>query len=384
MEKPFGSFVLFAAGVSLGSFLGFNIGGARKDAVRQQNRSVTARLSATTVNGASPSPALLKGSAGDLASALSAPMSQAADEAIIAAVERLASTDPEAARRAALQQPNLRLRWEMVRAVLRGWALGDPDAAAGWALSGQTYLEPNIAVEAVLEGLVPVDSARAIALVDRLSQDVAPALRVPFGTALIAQLSRFGAFAEATRFAAASNEPARDDWVAMSFNIWANHQPEAALQALGSLSDNALREKAWKAVVEGWAVSDPRALAENSLQSSDPAARDFGLSEALSNWAYADPQEAAAWVVRVEATTNIDSGLAAVAKSPAFTKKPATGLALARLITQPTLRSTTIGDIVREWAGTDVKSAIAYASETPDLTSDERDSLVSSLRGAYQ
>lgn len=311
-------------------------------------------------------------------------MSQAAEENVIAALERLARSNPAEARRMAVAQPNLRLRWEMARAVLRGWAQLDPDAAAGWALSGQTYLEPNIAVEAVLEGLVPVDSARAVAIVNRLSHDVAPSLSVPFGTALIAQLSRFGAFAEAARFASASGESSRDDWVTMSFNIWANHQPEAAAQALTSLADSALREKAWKAVVEGWAVADPRGLAENSLRATDPALRDAGLAEALRSWAYADPDEASAWIVRVEATTNIDTGLAAVAKSPAFTKTPATGLALARLIVQPTLRSTTIGDIVREWAGSDVKAAIAYAAGTSDLSSDERESLVSSLRGAYQ
>lgn len=304
------------------------------------------------------------------------PGSQAEDDHLIADFEALAACDPVRALALARAETKQRLRWEMFRALLRGWARKDTDAAAAWAMQ-QPYLDRTIAVDAVLAGIID-DPSRAIALeknlVARSPGDVAF-----FGNALLSLLAKNGDFAIAADFAQAAPAEVRSDWLTMTYQLWAAQRPADARSAVEGLADPAQRAALLPAVIDGWAQADPSALADYAATTLTGQDRVQGCTAALRAWAALDVTAAAEWVSRQEATPELDAAIGALATTPQLLQHPDTAIAWARAVADPAKRAVVLSDVFHEWSQTDPAGARRGVEQSADLTDQQRADLLAGL-----
>lgn len=309
--------------------------------------------------------------------ALSAKVEGPAGEAACAALLRdLAVRDPEEAIRLASLETNWRRRGIFLRAALRGWATVAPDAAAKWTLANLREGERRTAVEELIAGAMvhPAGAIRAIAWL--CAED--PRMASDHGNTLILELTRAGEFEAAARFATAAPAECRNFWLGSAFFHWAQHQPDKALAALNEIPDTGGRLEALQSAVSGWAASDPAALVNFAGGMTAGEARTAALREGLQQWVTADPVAAVKWMEKLEPGEAFDGGAEAVATvAELVAKKPEVAVAWARSIGNPERRSSTLAEVVRQWASHDPVAARRYAAASDDLQPGDRANLLS-------
>lgn len=306
----------------------------------------------------------------------SAPGSQSSDERLVLAMEALAEANPDAALKLAAKEKKVRLRWELHRALARGWARRNPEEATTWALRQQA-IEVPVAVDAVLASLVK-DPTAAVAMARRAAQE-APEHAAPIGNALLSLLAKEGAFAPALAFARGAPEAVRADWMAMTYQIWSGHRPDEALAALETEADAATRARLRQSVIEGWAQADPSALAAYAVQALEGPDRSRALVEAVRAWATVDVVAAARWVGSLDPSADVDSALVTMATTPQALVQPLTALEWAQSIRNPEQRTSTLMEIMREWSVRAPKAAWEHARTLEGLSAADRTSLVEYL-----
>ena len=317
-------------------------------------------------------------SAGSLDALQASAVTPAAEEAFLAALSTLAAADPERALQRARVAATPRQRELYLRAVLRGWGGADALAASRWALDNVALGDRRAAVEAIVQGSIgrPDEAARAVSFLCAAD----PALTGDHGNTLVAELAHAGRFDLASRFAADGPEDCRAWWLATAFGRWAGYQPDAALAALGSFADPAVREAATQGLIAGWASGDPAALVKHAQEFPAGETRDAALREGLRQWVSLDPGAASAWMERRDPSPGLDSGAAALATTPALVvHRPDVAAGWAESITDPGLRADTLLDFVRLWAETDPSAARHYAATSPALRPETRRAALSSF-----
>jgi hypothetical protein len=332
-------------------------------------------ISAPTAS-ASPPPAVTVGDWENHWRELAArPGSRLRDDEILIAIEDLALRDPARALSLAEAESNLRLRHEMYRAALRGWARVAPEAAADWALSDQTAIERTDALAAALAGAAKTNSDAALKLTAYLIEKDPQHAR-DHGVSLIAALAGTGEFERAARFAATGDVNTQEDWLTTAYSMWADYQPGAAMTAVAALIDPEARRNAFNAAVSSWSSNDPKAVAEYAAQLDSSDEKKFAITAALRNWAANDAVEAANWIRQRDPSPELDAGTAGVATDQQNFRQPAVAIEWAESITDPELRSSTLVTIIRQWAEQDRAAAQNYFRNSTGLRPNDRSELL--------
>jgi hypothetical protein len=159
--------------------------------------------------------------------------------------------------------------------------------------------------------------------------------------------------------------------------LWASQQPRLAAQAALALSDSAQRTVAWHAVATTWADRSPDALAAYALLLSDQSARNQAFDAALPRWLERDESAALAWVGALQSATENDHAVTLIALHPPLIERsPELALSLAEAIQDASLRSHTLGQVVRGWIPSSPDQAADYARHSPDLLPSEREDIL--------
>ena len=297
------------------------------------------------------------------------PPGAARDAEAAAWLARVAAHAPEQALALALAEPHRARRSLWRSAALRGWAAGDPEAAAAWIIRQPASEDRARDIAASFAGA----PATACALAQRYAENF-PDRTTEHGSLLISALAEAGEFASATRFAAAGDEEQRDIWTTQAFSRWSEQQPLAATTAANSLSDPALRDVAWRAAVVNWAQNEPASLTDYATRLPAGEARTYALGEALRVWIDQDPPGASRWLDRLEPNSDTDMAVSLIATHPALAvRRPEVAMSWAESIADPMLRSRTIARVIQVWTDTDPVAAARYARTTPALTPADRE-----------
>lgn len=321
----------------------------------------------------------------DLHSSLSAFRGQlnspAAEETAVATLRALAVIDPKRAL-ALAHETGTPLQHDLfTRATLEGWASIDSLAASQWTLAHVRPGERRLAVEAIVKGAITRadDAIRAVAYL--AAHD--PSHASDHHNTLVHALARAGHFTSASQFAAAAPAEFRAALLSTAFVQWAQYQPTAALEAANAFPDEKRRQDALEAVVAGWAGSNPAALVQYAQSLPVGEIRANALRDGLQQWVSLDPIAAATWMDRLDPSSDLDAGAAAIATSPALVaKQPDIATSWAESIVDPQLRTNTLLDLIRLWGATDVAGARRYASTTPVLQSEARQLALSALQSS--
>jgi hypothetical protein len=272
--------------------------------------------------------------------------------------------------------PQLRAR--LLFAVLRAWGEKDPHAALAWAFAQNDELKDRY-IEGALTGsaaqpAVALDIGR-----DLLSQD--PTDDKGYGTILLGALSAAQHYDTAIEFANDGPANEREDWLHNIFNRWGQLQPEQAVAALGSISDDSLRVPAFQALVDGWAASNSfTTLAPFALTLPAGDQRAYALDAGLRSWCLQDPAGLATWLSTLQPGPEFDEGAALVATKTDTANRP-TGTAVnwIETISDPDLRNQAFTQVLGEWAQTDPAAARQYVQSASWLNDNQRTSFLQAL-----
>jgi hypothetical protein len=293
------------------------------------------------------------------------PHSPATDKTAEAALEKLAESDPARALTLALRERNRRRRTDWLYAVLRGWAKVAPDAATAW-LQTLPFNEREGAEGAVMDGAAG-NPAGAVGLAKNLVLGDPNNAR-SHANQLLRALSQNGEYEAGVGFAAELPEQVRAEMLGTAFQYWAEAQPERALGVALKLPAGEMRKSALDAAISGWAVGDPASLAEFALTLHSTGDRTEALQTAMREWVQQDPKTASDWIDKFDPKPEFDAGAAAVALQPdILAKHPDIAASWAESITEPSLRSSTLVNVLREWSSKDPAAALSYAKASSSL-----------------
>jgi hypothetical protein len=305
----------------------------------------------------------------------------ARNDALLAAIEKMAEKDPLGAIGMARNETNRQLRQQLLAAAFRGWGRTDAPAAADWILAQPSNsLDANTDIAAVLQGAAQNPDV-AVQLTQQLSQKNPDQAR-EYGDALIYALGQNGNFQRAADFAATGSDGLRTEWLAAAYGNWANYQPQNAAASAMQISDADEQHDALDAVIADWGQVDPKGLAdfaENDLPAGDQ--KTHALSQALVFWAASNPVDAANWINQFSQSPSpaFDQGAAAIATQPGVMQQPQLAISWAANISDVNLRSRTMAAIVETWLLSDPSAAQNFVQNSDDLTPEDRTALDAKL-----
>lgn len=294
------------------------------------------------------------------------------NEMLAAMLEKLAVSDPQRAMALAEAETNLKLRGDLVQAVLRGWATVAPMDAANWALALTNENERNQSIATIFSSAVRTDPQSAVSVASQICREN-PEQAVFYGLSLIQSLCQAGQFELATQFAADTDNPSRPAWLVEAYSDWAKFQPSQAAQAAQAMTDSEMRSQALRGLASGWSDVDPAGLAQFLTQLPAGESRGEMLGWALQNWANADPVAATAWVNNnyQKVGADMDSGFQSIATANAL--QPNVAVVWAEAITDPARRSDALTVILQTWIHSDPAIAEQYFSKTQNLLPADRE-----------
>src|SRR5262249_47927083 len=127
-----------------------------------------------------------------------------------------------------------------------------------------------------------------------------------YGLALIGALARAENFSSAVEFLQAAPSGSRADWISLTFNLWAQSNPDDAAQALERFTDSKEHAAAFQVLVAGWAAGNPSGLAAYSVSLPPGEDRGRALDAALAGWCLQDPVAAGDWLNSLPADPEFD------------------------------------------------------------------------------
>ncbi|MDQ8201118.1 hypothetical protein QEH56_23330 [Pelagicoccus enzymogenes] len=289
-----------------------------------------------------------------------------------------AETDPLGAMRRAGLARFKQDRLSLQRAALEGWARQDPLAAARYA-ADFALEEREGALFAALRGAA-IEPEGAFQVMDFLVEEAAlegAALRRA-KLSLVSSLAQHGHFGDAVGFARVEGEAAqRAVLLEAGLSQWARFQPEAAVSSAMSIDNTQEREAAFSVVTATWGGVDPGGLAEFADELPKGRQRSEVMRQALQQWVARAPLEAAEWMEGREPAAELDTGVLALATHPYLAERsPLVAVSWAESLWDENLRANTLSLVLKQWAATDRRAAIAYVRESPEIPLAERQELL--------
>lgn len=309
------------------------------------------------------------------------PSSEQREEERVRLIEEWAATAPEAAIEYLRQNLKGDRQAQAMSRVMITWAKHAPAAAWSWARKQGTG-------ELRLAHMVMEEVARnAPALAARLAADFArgePPEAVAMVRTAIRGMTFDGNFDMARKFVAELRLSSSDDQTAINNYLggqWARHDPEQAMAWARALPEGSLRDQAVVSVGESWADVDPaRAVAfAETLPSGQP--RQLALQQAVGRWGLADPAAAGEWMNHVQPSADFDQAVAALAtQRNVMQGRTDLSLSWANAIGDPSLKLSTLREVLSDWAVRDRAAALGYVQTSPKLSDDTRAALLAHLQ----
>ena len=304
----------------------------------------------------------------------------ATDDDLLVLARKYAAVSPQRAVAWARSQSDADMRRRLLAAVLRAWGEGDPDPAIIWVLA-QDETERPADMEAVLAGAVRQPSVTLAMIRQLLADD--PEGNARYGAALIVALSNAGEFDIAIGFLNEAPADSRRDWTTATFERWGAAQPRQAMTALDSLTDEALRETAFRAVVNGWNGNDPAGLANYAVSLPEGTNRSLALGQAMDNWSLQDPAGLAEWLNSAPRGVDFDQAIAAIiSRIDGANCPPELAAQWVENISDPRLRYDSLAKVLGDWSQTDPAAAADYVKNLDWLNDQQRSNLLARLPAA--
>jgi hypothetical protein len=240
--------------------------------------------------------------------------------------------------------------------------------------------ERRVDMEAALAGAVKQPQL-ALSIVRGLLKYYDPDDGASAGPALVVALNNAGQFQTALEFINDGPPDSHADWMAATFRRWGESQPQAAVKALDSIADAALRDDAFHAIADGWSASDPSALANYATSLPDGQNRAYALNKAVDNWSLQDPSATADWLNSAPNGVNFDQAIATlISKSDTVNRSSEVAMRWVENISDPTLKYDSMKLVLGQWNQTDPAAAQNYAANALWLDEQKRQELLTSLQ----
>jgi hypothetical protein len=269
------------------------------------------------------------------------------------------------------------LRQRLRLAIAQAWGEQDPAAAIAWALAeNKDNLQTDL--KAVLAGAVDQPSV-TLEIGRELLAENAPNAGT-FGALLVDALSADGQFQAASQFASDAPADYREDWTATAYRQWAQSQPAEAAMALDSLSEEGLRDPAFRAVVQGWSASQPSDLAAYALSYPPGNERAYAFNQAMLNWSQQDPAGLSAWLLKLPPGSDYDTGAFFLVTGKSRTiLGPDAAISWAESIGDLGVRLNSFQPVLEQWAQTDPMAAQNYVEQARWLDANKRLELLQTI-----
>jgi hypothetical protein len=295
-------------------------------------------------------------------------------------IEQWAVTAPEAALEYARQNLKGERQSQAVGRVLTSWAKHAPAAAWQWARKqGAGDVRHAQLVMEEMARNAPVVAARYATEFAHQEPGEARAM----AQVAIRGMMYDGNFDAARQFVAAVPLSSSEDQVTLISSLaeqWARHDPEHAMAWARTLPDGPGRTQALASLGDAWAETDPARAAAFADQLPAGQARQMALQQAVNHWNLTDPTAVNEWMSHATPSPDFDQAVAALASQPGMMQQHVEqSLAWATSISDPSLRLSTMRDVVADWAIRDRPAAINYIQTAPRLSAETRNALLTHL-----
>ncbi len=271
----------------------------------------------------------------------------ATDEEFLTSARTLVDTSAQDAIAWARSQDDETLRRRCLCAVIRAWGEREPVLAVDWALA-QDEIERQRDVEAALDGAAK-QPEQAVAIVRGLLKYYDPSDSVRAAPALMVALNNAGEFAVALDFIKGTPADLQVEWTTATFQRWGASQPQQAIEALNSLSDEKLRTPAFEAFIASWSAGQPASAADYAASLPEGVERTYALNKIADSWALQDPVAFATWLANPPLGVNLDHAIVAlITRTDSANRSSEIALEWAQGISDPDLKQDSIKWILAE------------------------------------
>jgi hypothetical protein len=308
------------------------------------------------------------------------PSSEQREEERLRMIEQWAATAPEAALEYTRQNLKGDRQVQAVGKVLTAWAKHAPAAAWQWARKQGAGDVHN--AQLVMEEIARNSPATAARFATEF------ALKEPrdareMAMVAIRGMTYDGNFDAARQFVAGLSLPTPEEQVGLVSSLaelWGRHNPEQAMAWARALPEGPGRTQALASLGDAWAEADPARAAAFAEQLPAGQARQTALQQAVSHWNLNDPAAVNEWISHASPSPDFDQAVASLATQPGMMQQHVDqSLGWAAAIRDPSLRLSTMRDVVSDWAVRDRAAALSYVQSSPRLSADTRGALLAHL-----
>jgi len=308
------------------------------------------------------------------------PSSEQREEERVRMIAQWAATAPEAALDYARQNLKGERQSQAVGKVLTIWAKHTPAAAWQWARKqgAGDVRHAQLVMEEIARN-APLVAARYASEFARQEPQEARAM----AQVAIRGMTYDGNFDAARQFVASVPLSSPEEQVTLVSSLaeqWARHDPEQAMAWGRALPEGPARNQALASLGDAWAEADPARAATFADQLPSGQPRQMALQQAVNHWNLSDPTAVNEWMSHAPASPDFDQAVAALATQPGMMQQHAEqSLGWATAIADPSLRLSTMRDVVSDWAVRDRAAALSYVQTAPRLSADMRSALLAHL-----
>ncbi len=308
------------------------------------------------------------------------PSSELREEERVRMIEQWATTAPEAALDYARQNLRGERQTQAIDRIATIWAKRAPAEAWQWARkqgAGGTH-RAQLVMEEVARN-APATAARFATEFARQEPQEARAMAL----VAIRGMTYDGSFDAARRFVTDLHLASPEDQVALTSALaeqWGRHDPEQAMAWARGLSEGPGRTQALASLGDAWAEADPARATVFAEQLPAGQARQVALQQAVSHWNLTDPSALNDWITHATPNPDFDQAVASLASQHGASPQRTEQLfAWASAIGDPSLRLSTMRDIVSDWAVRDRNAALSFVQSSPRLSPDTRGALLAQI-----
>ena len=310
----------------------------------------------------------------------SQPAATLADAELLQLARRQVARSPVQAMLWAQAQAEAGLRQRMILAVLRAWGEVDPRSAVNWALAQANDVRETD-LRAVLTGAIRQPKITMDLLRQWLARD--PDAGGFYAELFTRALGAAGDFQAAVQFLNTAPTGTVAESFKAVFSLWMQSQPQAALQAVDSISDPSMRALAFHTVVGDWSPANPGGLAAYAAALPPGADRSYALNAAVSTWSLQDPAGLATWLNTLPPGPEFDAGVAQmIARTDGANRSPELAMGWVENIGDPSLRMDSLERVLGEWSQTDPAAAQRYVAGAAWLDDQQRQSILAQFAPA--
>jgi hypothetical protein len=294
----------------------------------------------------------------------------------------MVARSPEEALQWAQSQSDHILGVHLLDAVLRAWGEQDPRAAVDWVTQLDEHQRRG-RMEAAFAGAATHPDAAAELMRKLLGGD--PTQENPYPLMLMGGLATAGNFQTAFQFINDAPPALLPEWTTLTFNLWAQSNPDDAVKALNTMTDPTNRAIAFGSLVAGWAEKNPEGLAHYAASLPAGPDRELAFNSALDNWGMQDPASVGEWLNTLSPSPELDRAIAQlITRTDSVNRSPEVAMSWIASISDSTLRNDSLLHVMKEWTDNDPQAAWSYIKGASWINDSEREELQKKMIAAAQ